>query len=282
MVFGVTAGARCGREEPVKRIGDKEQESRRPTEVARLLACLGFPPILARSAPPVRRRWCPTTHLADPFLAGLIRLRYYGYRYYDPLTSRWPSRDPIGENGGSNLYNFVGNRPLSWIDDRGGNPQSTDAVQPPPIDKEKAVKANCVGIAFRTYENVTDPEAVDALFKKFHCDEIPCQIDCKYPNTKFYRMGLTVMVVFTDASGKDVQKNVSHEDEHVSSGSWGGPQKFGATGQLCQIDSNLIVPGTEFPIRENNGIKEKVRVVEVKWKKCYCCKCFERSDSAHE
>ena len=34
---------------------------------------------------------------------------YYGYRYYDPLTGRWPSRDPIGERGGVNLYGFVGN-----------------------------------------------------------------------------------------------------------------------------------------------------------------------------
>lgn len=33
----------------------------------------------------------------------------YGYRYYDPVTGRWPSRDPIGENGGINLYGMVGN-----------------------------------------------------------------------------------------------------------------------------------------------------------------------------
>jgi RHS repeat-associated protein len=33
----------------------------------------------------------------------------YGYRYYDPVTGRWPSRDPIGENGGENLYGMVGN-----------------------------------------------------------------------------------------------------------------------------------------------------------------------------
>ncbi|MDA0768571.1 MAG: hypothetical protein O3A92_17300 [Verrucomicrobia bacterium] len=25
---------------------------------------------------------------------------YYGYRYYDPVTGRWVSRDPIGERGG--------------------------------------------------------------------------------------------------------------------------------------------------------------------------------------
>jgi RHS repeat-associated protein len=42
-------------------------------------------------------------------------LYYYGYRYYDPLTGRWPSRDPIGEEGGLNLYGFVNNRPAtSW------------------------------------------------------------------------------------------------------------------------------------------------------------------------
>jgi RHS repeat-associated protein len=34
---------------------------------------------------------------------------YYGYRYLDPVTGRWPSRDPIGERGGLNLYGFVGN-----------------------------------------------------------------------------------------------------------------------------------------------------------------------------
>jgi RHS repeat-associated protein len=36
-------------------------------------------------------------------------LYYYGYRFYDPNTGRWPSRDPIEEMGGVNLYGFVGN-----------------------------------------------------------------------------------------------------------------------------------------------------------------------------
>ena len=43
-------------------------------------------------------------------------LYYYGYRYYDPVTGRWPSRDPIGERGGINLYGMVGNNPISRID----------------------------------------------------------------------------------------------------------------------------------------------------------------------
>jgi RHS repeat-associated protein len=36
-------------------------------------------------------------------------LYYYAYRHYDPLTGRWPSRDPIGEKGGLNLHGFIGN-----------------------------------------------------------------------------------------------------------------------------------------------------------------------------
>jgi RHS repeat-associated protein len=36
-------------------------------------------------------------------------LYYYGYRYYDPMSGRWPSRDPIEEKGGVNLYGFVNN-----------------------------------------------------------------------------------------------------------------------------------------------------------------------------
>jgi len=66
---------------------------------------------------------------------GLV---YYGYRYYDPGTGRWPNRDPLGEPGfellrgrggklrgdGPNLYAFVRNNPVGRIDFLGllGNP----------------------------------------------------------------------------------------------------------------------------------------------------------------
>lgn len=43
-------------------------------------------------------------------------LYYYGYRYYDVETGRWLSRDPIGEQGGLNLYGMVGNDLISYID----------------------------------------------------------------------------------------------------------------------------------------------------------------------
>ena len=40
----------------------------------------------------------------------------YGFRYYDPGTGRWPSRDPIGEVGDLGLYLFALNNPLSYFD----------------------------------------------------------------------------------------------------------------------------------------------------------------------
>jgi RHS repeat-associated protein len=46
-------------------------------------------------------------------------LYYYGYRYYDPLTGRWPSRDPIGERGGVNLYGFLNNSSITGFDHLG-------------------------------------------------------------------------------------------------------------------------------------------------------------------
>jgi RHS repeat-associated protein len=43
-------------------------------------------------------------------------LLYYGYRFYNPTDGRWPSRDPIEERGGINLYGFVDNDGLDFFD----------------------------------------------------------------------------------------------------------------------------------------------------------------------
>jgi RHS repeat-associated protein len=42
-----------------------------------------------------------------------------GYRFYNPSTGRWLNRDPIGENGGLNLYGFGPNSPLNGYDVNG-------------------------------------------------------------------------------------------------------------------------------------------------------------------
>ena len=43
-------------------------------------------------------------------------LYYYGYRYYAPWQQRWINPDPAGEVDGLNLYCFVGNSPLRYVD----------------------------------------------------------------------------------------------------------------------------------------------------------------------
>jgi RHS repeat-associated protein len=44
---------------------------------------------------------------------------YFGYRFYDPATQRWLNRDPIAEEGGVNLYGYVENDPINFIDPLG-------------------------------------------------------------------------------------------------------------------------------------------------------------------
>ena len=44
------------------------------------------------------------------------QLYNYGYRYYHTNLGRWISRDPIGEEGGLNLYGFVSNSPICLFD----------------------------------------------------------------------------------------------------------------------------------------------------------------------
>jgi RHS repeat-associated protein len=102
-------------------------------------------------------------------------LYYYGYRYYDPMTGRWPSRDPIWERGGLNLYGFIGNNSIGKLDVVGlidflnpwppsahGNCGQKDADVQALIDSLKALEAvkgkkdgkSCYKI--KIYRNVTD------------------------------------------------------------------------------------------------------------------------------
>jgi len=49
-------------------------------------------------------------------------LKLLGQRWYDGDVGRFISRDPIGEEGGLNLYGYVRNNPVNKTDPEGKNP----------------------------------------------------------------------------------------------------------------------------------------------------------------
>ncbi|MBL9144935.1 MAG: RHS repeat-associated core domain-containing protein [Verrucomicrobiaceae bacterium] len=55
-------------------------------------------------------------------------LAFYGFRYYSPELGRWPSRDPIGERGGLNVFVIAGNNAISGADNRGLSCTPTNVV----------------------------------------------------------------------------------------------------------------------------------------------------------
>ena len=68
-------------------------------------------------------------------------LVYYNYRYYNPTDGKWLSRDPIGENGGWNIYGFVGNNSVINSDKLGLVIWWTNQKK---VDKNKFKKYLCL------------------------------------------------------------------------------------------------------------------------------------------
>ena len=59
-------------------------------------------------------------------------LYYYGYRWYHPNLQRWLNSDPIGEEGGVNLFRYAWNSPPLSADAWGLT--GTNVEPPPPMD----------------------------------------------------------------------------------------------------------------------------------------------------
>lgn len=56
-------------------------------------------------------------------------LYYYGFRYYIPWLQRWLNPDPKGGVDGPNLYQMVGNSPVTYVDIEGGKKSKAELLQ---------------------------------------------------------------------------------------------------------------------------------------------------------
>ena len=79
--------------------------------------------------------------------SGLV---YYLYRYYDPNLQRWLNRDPIEEGGGYNLYGFLNNDPLDFVDSLGllwvrGSPRWPQSPLIPPGGPVRGLAGGALG-----------------------------------------------------------------------------------------------------------------------------------------
>ena len=55
------------------------------------------------------------------------------HRYYDPQTARWLTRDPVGYEGGINLYEYCKNDPVDLTDADGDAPGPPSPNPGPPV-----------------------------------------------------------------------------------------------------------------------------------------------------
>ncbi|MBL9191583.1 MAG: RHS repeat-associated core domain-containing protein [Opitutaceae bacterium] len=165
---------------------------------------------------------------------------YYGFRYYNPQTGRWPSRDPIGERGGLNLYWMVGNSALNKIDLLGLEelPLIWDSIEVRKLSIADSVK---ISLVFRElYENLKDlgplevidilnavtevKSSLDTILNANRIDRWPLvssSMTKHYGNVKcFERVGFVV-----SAKGLEVEPDAvtGHEGTKIGSGKFISP-----------------------------------------------------------
>ena len=87
---------------------------------------------------------------------GLI---YYGYRYYSPSLGRFLNRDPIGEEGGTNLYAFVENDPVNGWDYLGLNDELI-------CTPEEYMEGLCDGQDFDDEEDIQELDEYEVIEKR--------------------------------------------------------------------------------------------------------------------
>jgi RHS repeat-associated protein len=165
-------------------------------------------------------------------------LYYYGYRFYDPLTGRWPSRDPIGVRGGLNLYTACLNSLLHSIDALGMVAYRLGIEDPQPsVDiGQGAEPPETPGIGDITQMGLilgvldvlegTMPEAVSHLRHYFGATAIDMPLDVKKLHSDVPSQHLTFKSEYYDAM--NFAETLDNGRHNITSGkaSAGGIDKY--------------------------------------------------------
>lgn len=113
---------------------------------------------------------------------------YYGYRFASPGLGRWINRDPLGEEGGINLYEFAGSNPINFVDTEGESLLVIGAV---------------VGFAVIAYGAY---EAWDSLTEN----------DKKYEDAKINRWEYTLQMADDDAEfDEEYYRQLQYEEQEA-------------------------------------------------------------------
>ena len=224
-------------------------------------------------------------------------LYYYKYRYYDPVTGRWPSRDPIQKRGGINLYAFVGNdganrwdylgliEPgLAFPDRRTRRDKENDLAEAAfnvwlekakeKARKAKEAKANCAGLAFGDCDKYSAEDTEKRLKK--NCKLIDCEKGKCDTENGWIKFTFTwwVLEVHRDDDGKSggflhiarPSMEGNGGDWHLTRGEGNVNQKFGDG--ASHKGPAAPKEGDYNPIGDT-GIGYRVqRIIS---RACYCC-----------
>ena len=141
-------------------------------------------------------------------------LSLYPFRAYDPALQRWLNRDPIGENGGINLYQAMGNNPVNNVDPLGLswydwlNPLSYSSGYAR-YQGQQALEAQAKANGYKSYADLMDALNPDDIYlhQKLTMDSLQTAADITKDAANTYLTAAT-SVTPTGVGAKCVQAAV--------------------------------------------------------------------------
>jgi len=102
-------------------------------------------------------------------------LYYHGARYYAPWLARWSAADPIGLEGGINLFAYVSNNPVMYFDPSGtDDKEALENIDSTYNDSVVTVEANEANNGYNTYDSrmrITTSDGETKVIGPVHKDE---------------------------------------------------------------------------------------------------------------